>query len=111
MDEKREFYKRYGVEEYYVYDPASGLLEGWRRRANQLRKIPRIGGFTSPRLAVRFQPGDGPDNLKIIARNGEPFITPLEMSRELAAERIRAEAERIRAEAFAAKLRELGIDP
>jgi Uma2 family endonuclease len=118
MEEKLEFYNRYGVEEYYLYDPDNGLLQGWRRKAKQLRKIPRIAGFTSPRLAIRFEPGNGPDNLKIIGRNGEPFITPLEMSRELAAERsraeaehIRAEAERIRAEAYAAKLRELGIEP
>jgi len=99
MEGKFAFYERYGVEEFYVYDPASGALEGWRRRANRLKKVPRIEGFTSPRLAVRFEPGKGPDNLKIIGRNGEPFITPLESNRQRTAERIRADAERNRAEA------------
>ncbi|MGO9470503.1 MAG: Uma2 family endonuclease [Isosphaeraceae bacterium] len=125
MEEKLQFYERHGVEEYYVYDPANGALEGWRRRAHRLRKIPRMAGFTSPRLGARFEPGKGPNNLKIIGRNGEPFITPLEMSRQrnaerncaeaernrAEAERNRAEAERNRAEAYAAKLRELGIEP
>jgi len=90
-----------------------------------LRKIPRMAGFTSPRLGVRFEPVKGPNNLKIIGRNGEPFITPLEMSRQRTAETKRADAEcnradaeckradaeHNRAEAYAAKLRELGIEP
>ncbi len=28
---KLRFYQRYGVEEYYVYDPDRGLLDGWLR--------------------------------------------------------------------------------
>ena len=31
MDRKFRFYEQYGVEEYYVYDPDDGSLEGWRR--------------------------------------------------------------------------------
>jgi len=111
MEEKLEFYERYGVEKYYVYDPAKGDLDGWRRRGRRFRKIRRMAGFISPRLAVRFEPGKGPNNLKIIGRDGEPFITPLEMSRRRNDERNRADAERNRAEANAAKLRELGIEP
>ena len=32
MKRKFEFYQRHGVEEYYLYDPFSGKLEGWLRR-------------------------------------------------------------------------------
>jgi hypothetical protein len=139
MKRKFEFYERYGVEEYYVYDPFSGSLEGWRRRGGELKKIARMRGFVSPRLGIRFEPGKGQDNLTILGRDGEPFVTPVELSRRNAearhhaeAERQRAEAERLCAEAerrraeqehqradtereraakYAAKLRELGIEP
>src|SRR3954447_26388130 len=106
MKRKFEFYERYGVEEYYVYDPFSGSLEGWRRRGGKLKRIARMRGFVSPRLGIRFEPGKGQDSLTIIGRDGEPFVTPLELSRRRAeaerhaeAERQRAEAERRRAEA------------
>ena len=104
MGRKLVFYQQYGVEEYYLYDPDNGSLKGWRRRGRELKKISRMTGFVSPRLRIRFEPGKGPDNLTIIGRDGEPFITPLEMSRQRAAERQRAER-------YAAKLRELGIEP
>ena len=32
-------------------------------------------GFVSPRLQIRFEPGEGPDNLKIFGPDGEPFQT------------------------------------
>ena len=88
MKRKFQFYQRYGVEEYYIYDPGqrltskAGVAGGIR-----LEKIARMAGFVSPRLGIRFEPGEGPDNLTIIGRNGQPFITPLEMSRQLEAER------------------------
>jgi Uma2 family endonuclease len=118
MRRKFRFYQRHGVEEYYVYDPFSGALEGWLRRGRRLVKVGRMEGHVSPRLGIRFEPGPGEDNIKVIGRDGRPFITPLEMARRLAeaerqeiAERERAEAERERAERYAAKLRELGIEP
>jgi Uma2 family endonuclease len=132
LGRKFQFYEQYGVEEYYLYDPFSGSLEGWRRRGRALKKIARMRGFVSPRLGIRFEPGRGRDNLTIIGRSGQPFITPLETSRRraeaeqraAAAERRRdaeaerrveaerhAETERQRAERLAARLRELGIEP
>jgi Uma2 family endonuclease len=108
---KFDFYDRYGVDEYYIYDPDNGTLEGWSRRRGHLEKIKRMSGFTSPRLGVRFEPGKGPDKLTIIGRDGEPFITPLETTLRLRAERQRADDERQRTERYAAKLRELGIEP
>src|SRR4051812_33781623 len=146
MKRKFEFYQRYGVEEYYVYDPFSGLLEGWRRRGDELKKIARMRGYVSPRLGIRFEPGEGQDNLTIFGRDGAPFPTPLELVRQRAearqradaerqraeterlqadaertraeaerqradAERLQAETERQRADRYAARLRELGIEP
>ncbi|MHB1561984.1 MAG: Uma2 family endonuclease, partial [Isosphaeraceae bacterium] len=50
LQRKFEFYERYGVEEYYIYDPDTGDLEGYLRRGGRLRKIDRMDGFVSPRL-------------------------------------------------------------
>src|SRR5947209_2512819 len=37
--EKFRFYERYGVEEYYLYDPERGDLEGWIRAGSELRAL------------------------------------------------------------------------
>jgi len=125
MLRKFRFYEKYRVEEYYIYDPDTGGLQGWIRKEDGLEEIPEILGHTSPRLGVRFLPGEGPDNLVIIGPDGEPFATHQELTDRAEAERQRAEAERQRAEAerqraeaerqradrLSAKLRELGIEP
>jgi Uma2 family endonuclease len=122
---KFRFYQRYGVEEYYVYDPDHGPLEGWLRAGRRLKAIRKMAGFISPRLQIRFEPGEGPDSLVIIRPDGNPFLTygqlmvQFEAERQRAeaerrrteAERQRAEVERQRAERYLAKLRELGIEP
>jgi Uma2 family endonuclease len=125
METKFQFYERYGVEEYYIYDPDRGDLVGWLRVGQTLEQIPDMNGFESPRLKIRFQPGEGPNNLKIIGPDGEPFATYLEVIAQREAERQRAdderqradderrlaEAERQRADRLAARLRELGVEP
>jgi Uma2 family endonuclease len=132
MERKRLFYQKYGVEEYYIYDPDFGVLEGWLRKGQILESIERMEGFVSPRLGIRFEPGEGPDNLIIRDPEGNPFVTPLEQTEMLRAEqrrlleanqhlqqerqradgeRLRADGERLRAERLAAKLRELGVEP
>jgi Uma2 family endonuclease len=122
---KFRFYQRYGVEEYYLYDPDHGFLNGWIRTGRRLKGIHTMAGFISPRLQIRFEPGEGPDSLVIIRPDGTPFLTFLqlmeqfeterervEVERQRAeAERQRAEAERQRADGYLAKLRELGIEP
>jgi Uma2 family endonuclease len=139
MQAKFEFYERYGVEEYYVYDPDDGMLEGWIRRSGRLEAVPNMDGFVSPLLGIRFEPGEGPDNLTIYGPDGEPFRSPTELvedrkafERSAEEARQRADADRARvqeqraradeanqradeanqrAERLAARLRELGIDP
>jgi Uma2 family endonuclease len=125
MTRKFQFYEKHGVLEYYLYDPDTGKLEGWMRVGDHLEQVPVMMGFVSPLLGVRFEPSEGADNLKIVGPDGEPFLTyaeiieqrmadreHLKVERQLKeAERRRADEERQRAERYAAKLRELGIEP
>jgi Uma2 family endonuclease len=107
---KFQFYEKYGVEEYYLYDPDSGDFKGWLRRGGRLARIPRMKEFVSPRLAIRFEPGNGADDLQIIDARGQPFLTYSEITKRLEAERQRADAEHQRAERLAARLKTLGED-
>ena len=111
MERKFKFYEQFGVEEYYIYDPDDGTFEGWLRRGSRLAKVEKVFGFVSPRLQIRFEPGEGPDNLKIFGPDGEPFQTLSEVvDQRNAAEKV-AVAERQRADRLAAKLRDLGFEP
>jgi Uma2 family endonuclease len=101
---KFSFYERHGVEEYYTYDPFSGELLGWLRGDGGFQEISDMRGHVSPRLGIRFEPGEGADNLMILGPDGKPFATHQELAD-------RAEAERQRAERLAAKLRALGVEP
>ena len=139
MKRKFEFYQRYEVEEYYVYNPHNGTLRGWLRVGQSLVENPVMAGFVSPRLGIRFEPGQGPDSLTIIRPDGERFLTYEEILEERNAERLHAQAERQhaqeaqrhaeeaehraeeaerhraeaarRAERYAALLREMGVEP
>jgi Uma2 family endonuclease len=125
MLRKFRFYEKYGVEEYYLYDPDTGELWGWRRLQGELEEIPEMAGFVSPLLQIRFEPGEGPDNLRILDSQGVPFATYLELVDQREAERMRADeatrlaqeeaeradAERLRAERLAQRLRQLGVEP
>jgi Uma2 family endonuclease len=98
MERKLEFYERYGVEEYYVYDPDDGSFEAWLKAGTRLVKVENVSGFVSPRLQIRFEPGEGPDNLTIFDPKGEPFLPTREhVDLRKAAEK-RAASDRQRAE-------------
>jgi Uma2 family endonuclease len=97
-----QFYERFGVEEYYVYDPERNDLAGWRRVNDRLQDIDAVDGWTSPRLGVRFELAT--DTLRLIRPDGQPFLTYLELYQA-------RESERQRAERLAQRLRALGIDP
>jgi Uma2 family endonuclease len=111
MDLKFQFYQQYGVLEYYVYDPDNGPLDGWLRAGDRLVAVPQMAGFVSPRLQIRFDPGEGPDNLKIFGPDGSRFLTFAEWVQKSKADQQRAIAANEHAERLAAKLRELGIEP
>lgn len=109
MDKKLSFYNRYGVEEYYLYNPENNDLSGWQRIEGNLEVIEPMEGWISPRLGVRFELGE--DGLEIYRPDGEAFVSPEELREERDFERQRAEQAVQRAERLAAKLRELNIDP
>jgi Uma2 family endonuclease len=118
MERKFQFYERHGVDEYYSYDPDRGDLVGWRRAGALLEEVPQMAGFLSPRLRIKFEPGEGPDNLTIFGPDGERFLSCTELvkqrnaDREGADEQARRAAEQAeRAKRLAAQLRQLGIEP
>ncbi|NJO42463.1 MAG: Uma2 family endonuclease [Cyanobacteria bacterium CRU_2_1] len=96
MAKKLQFYRRWGVEEYYVYDPDDNELIGWARSNGDLEVIDEMAGWVSPRLQIRFEPTS--DMLKIYRPDGEPFLTFTELAQLREQERQRAEQERQRAE-------------
>jgi Uma2 family endonuclease len=123
MAKKLVFYERYGVEEYYLYDPDSGDLTGWLRTGQRLEVIDEMQGWVSPRTKVRFTVED--NDLVLYRPDGQRFETYRELLDRAEEERVRAEQEHIRAEQervraeqehtraerLAAQLRALGIEP
>lgn len=102
MLKKLGFYSRYGVTEYYLYDPDRGDLMGWQREDTYLAEIVSMQGWISPLLKIRFELND--KDLIVYRPDGKPFQTYVELAQsrdELVT----------KAEKLAAKLRELGIDP
>jgi Uma2 family endonuclease len=138
MEAKRQFYERYGSEEFYIIDPEVNSVKIFIRHEQRLVPVATPMEFVSPRLGVRFAVNDqqelevvGPDervfyNYRKSEEIADAERGRAEIERERAyqermkadAERQKAEAERQKAETaviakekLAAKLRELGIDP
>jgi Uma2 family endonuclease len=85
MARKFDFYEKYGVDEYYLFDPDITELLGWRRHGGKLCPIPSMRGWTSPLLNIRFELGD---DLTIYGPDQRPFATYIEAVQQ------RGEAER-----------------
>ena len=102
MVRKLRFYEKYGVEEYYLYDPDHNLLDGWLRASEGFQEIPKLDGWISPALGIRFDLSG--TELAILDPNGRPFLS----YPDLASERDQIAAERDR---LAAQLRALGVEP
>jgi Uma2 family endonuclease len=130
MNRKLLFYDRYGVEEFYQYDPDKQILRGWLRRDSFLDVIEAIDQWVSPRLQIRFDLSQ--TELCIYHPDNELFLTPSEIAAraEQAKERAeqaeqraeqaedraeqakeRAEQAEERAQRLTAQLKALGIDP
>lgn len=131
MTKKFSFYQRYGVEEYYIYNPGEMEISGWRGGAGILEDIPDLQNWVSPRLGVRFEiAADG--GLQLYHPDGRPFLGFLELNQLLQAVEERAQAaeeriqsaeervqvaeellaqERQRSQALLDRLQSLGIDP
>jgi Uma2 family endonuclease len=80
MDDKRGFYEKFGVEEYYLYDPDKIRLDGWLRSGEALKAIPAMDGWVSPRLGIRFDLSG--DELRILSPDGRPFATYVELAEQ-----------------------------
>ncbi|MBD2209000.1 Uma2 family endonuclease [Nostoc linckia FACHB-104] len=123
MDRKLLFYDRYGVEEYYIYNPEKNQLRGWLRGEVGLDIIPAIANWLSPRLGIRFDLSG--DELQIYRPDDTKFFSYVEICQLLEQERQRAEQERQRAEQaeaaleaekrrsqiLAERLRQMGVNP
>lgn len=54
MLRKRDFYERFGVDEYWVFEPEDGTLEVWLRDGAALSRVPMAeGGHVSPTTGVQ----------------------------------------------------------
>ena len=109
MVAKFQFYDRFEVEEYYLFDPDPVELSGWIRRGQDLVKLEQADGWTSPRLGGRFDLSSG--DLRVFGPDGRPFATYVELVEQRESERLRAQQEHLRAERLAAQLRALGVEP
>jgi Uma2 family endonuclease len=99
MERKLLFYERYGVEEYYIYDPDRNRLRGWLRGEEGLDIIPQIADWVSPRLGIRFIWSD--ESFELYRPDGERFLSYVEISQRVEEERQRAEqAEQARRDAI-----------
>jgi Uma2 family endonuclease len=137
MNKKLRVYNRYGVEEYYLYDPEKNDLSGWLRSEADLEVIEPMDNWVSPRLGIRFDLSG--EELQIYRPNGERFASYADIQRQLEEQQQRAtdaeqratdaeqratdaeqratdaeqraEQERQRAERLAERLRAAGIEP
>lgn len=69
--EKLRIYERFGVLEYYAYDPDFNRLEAWIRREGRLSAVV-ADGWESPLLGIRFRVGV---ELEVYGRNGNRFLS------------------------------------
>jgi Uma2 family endonuclease len=109
MNRKLFFYARFGVEEYYLYDPDDNNLSGWIRNEELLDLIEPINGWVSPRLNIRFELAE--PELKIYRPDGSIFLSYAENARRAENAEQRAENAEQRAEKLAERLRSLGVNP
>ncbi len=109
MNRKQVFYNRYGVEEYYVYDPDKNDLSGWLRGEHGLDIIETMTGWISPRLGISFDLSE--EQLQLFRPDGTPFVSYGDISQRLEVALEEVEQERLRAERLAERLKAMGIDP
>jgi len=116
MDRKLLFYDRYGVEEYYIYNPANNQLRGWLRGEAGLDVISSMANWVSPRLRIRFDLSG--DELQIYRPDETRFSSYVEICQLLEQERQRAqqaeaalEAEKRRSQLLAERLQAMGVNP
>ncbi|NET72166.1 MAG: Uma2 family endonuclease, partial [Sphaerospermopsis sp. SIO1G2] len=108
MSKKMVFYQRYGVEEYYIYNPDTFELTGLLREEEWFTAIEEMNNWVSPRLGIRFELTS--DNLEIYYPDGRNFLTSIELNQQLEQEKQRANQEQQKYQDLLAKLQAKGID-
>jgi Uma2 family endonuclease len=96
MGQKLLFYQRYGVQEYYIYDPEDIELNGFTRSQDWFEPISEMNGWVSPLLEIRFELTE--NDLEIYRPDGRKFLTSVELDQRAEQEHQRAEQEHQRAE-------------
>ena len=109
MERKLIFYERYGVEEYYIYNPQNNQLRGWLRTEDGLDVISEMENWVSPRLGIKFDLSG--EELQIYRPDGNKFSSYLEISQLLEQAETALAAERRKTQLLAEKLRSLGVNP
>ncbi|GET39212.1 Uma2 family endonuclease [Microseira wollei] len=116
MFEKLLFYQRYGVQEYYIYDPDDNELTGLVRSGDWLEPIEEMNNWVSPLLEIRFELTE--NSLEIYRPDGRRFLTSVELEQRANEATARAEEatarleqEQQRYQALLEQLRQKGIDP
>jgi Uma2 family endonuclease len=89
MSKKLLFFERYGVEEYYLYDPEENVLEVWQRTSDGLYLMDFTDDWTSPRLDIRLDIASG--RLQLYNADGTKFYSYIEVNLMLDQERQRAD--------------------
>jgi Uma2 family endonuclease len=93
LDEKFAFYKTYGIQEYYIYDPDDFVLQGWEYAEERFVRIEMQPQWVSPLLQVRFEWQVGKE-LVLYRPNGQRFLSSVELEqRALTAEQRAVTAE------------------
>jgi Uma2 family endonuclease len=105
MSKKLLFFERYGVEEYYLYDPEENVLEVWQRTFDGLSLMDFSDSWTSPRLGIRLDIASG--RLQLYNADGTKFYSYIEVNLMLEQERQRADQECQRADQINQQLAEM----
>jgi Uma2 family endonuclease len=79
LDRKLEFYRKYGVEEYYTYNPKPNKFRAWQREGEQLVEIPEqeLDNWTSPLLGIRLE--WTAQTLHLYSPSGERFLSYMDL--------------------------------
>jgi Uma2 family endonuclease len=106
---KFQFYKHYGVEEYYLYDPDRAEITGWQRVGLTLEKITDLKKWLSPLLGIGFRAKT--DELHIIRPKQQYLTAHGGVMEQIDRDRHARELAEQKYERLAAQLRALGVNP
>jgi len=96
MEKKLDFYDRYGVSEYYLYDPGRITFSGWARKGKKLRPARNVRRWHSPGLEITFRLRK--TGLDIYDPSGRKFTTFLVKNRKMEKAESERELQRQRAD-------------